>query len=96
MSDIKFSAHQTEAGDFERVVLVHQAPRASSEDMDELDGLARAAGGVVIERLVSTRSHPVAATLLGRGKIQELHEIVAVGFSYTCGKTVISNIVEEV
>jgi len=76
LSDIKFSAHQTEAGDFERVVLVHQAPRASSEDMDELDGLARAAGGVVIERLVSTRSHPVAATLLGRGKIQELHEIV--------------------
>lgn len=28
--------------------------------------------------------------------VEELHEIVAVGFSYTCGKTVISNIVEEV
>ena len=76
MSDIKFSAHKTEAGDFERVILVHQAPRASEEDLDELDGLARAAGGIVIDRLISTRSQPTASTLIGRGKIEELSQAV--------------------
>jgi GTP-binding protein HflX len=61
----------------ERAVLVHLSTRPSrSTDpdllLDELGGLARAAGAEVVERLVQDRSAPDAATLVGRGKAAEL------------------------
>jgi GTP-binding protein HflX len=57
----------------ERAVLVHlvtRAPRPIDPDLllDELGGLARAAGAVVAGRLVQDRPVPDAATLIGRGK----------------------------
>jgi GTP-binding protein HflX len=61
----------------ERAVLVHlttRAPRRVDTDLilDELSGLARAAGAVVVQRLVQDRAVPDAATLIGRGKAGEL------------------------
>ena len=77
MSDLVFSAQSTEAGDFERVAIVHQSPLACDEDLDELDGLARAAGGTVCVRMLSRRGKPVAGSFLGKGKMQELAELVS-------------------
>jgi GTP-binding protein HflX len=56
------------------VSLVTRDTRRSDPDsqLDELDGLARAAGADVAERLVQTRSAADAATLIGRGKADAL------------------------
>jgi GTP-binding protein HflX len=61
----------------ERAALVHlvmRAPRPADPDLllDELGGLARAAGADVVVRLVQDRATPDAATLIGRGKAEEL------------------------
>ncbi len=61
----------------ERAALVHlvtRAPRPTDPDLllDELGGLARAAGADVVVRLVQDRPAPDAATLIGRGKALEL------------------------
>ena len=61
----------------ERAALVHlvtRAPRPADPDLllDELGGLARAAGADVVVRLVQDRTTPDAATLIGRGKAEEL------------------------
>ena len=61
----------------ERAALVHLVTRASrlaDPDLllDELGGLARAAGADVVVRLVQDRAAPDAATLIGRGKAEEL------------------------
>ncbi|KAA3622282.1 MAG: GTPase HflX, partial [Proteobacteria bacterium] len=61
----------------ERVLIVRQARDASDADLDELQGLAEAAGGEVVCRLLSTRPVPVAGTFLGKGKVEELAALVA-------------------
>ena len=46
--------------------------RQESPPMDELRGLAEAAGCRVVGHMVQRRSRPVAATYLGSGKVEEL------------------------
>jgi GTP-binding protein HflX len=45
------------------------------ESLEELTELAESAGARVQERIVQTRQAPEAATLLGRGKVQELADL---------------------
>jgi len=45
--------------------------------MDELAGLAAAAGGTVVLRLVQERARPDPATFIGRGKLDQLAEACA-------------------
>ncbi|MFT5111874.1 MAG: GTP-binding protein HflX [Parasphingorhabdus sp.] len=77
MSDLQFSALDSGADDFEGVILVHQDAKATAEDIEELHGLAVAAGGQVLDYLLSQRSKPINATLLGKGKVQELTDLVS-------------------
>ncbi|GAA2892630.1 GTPase HflX [Microbacterium esteraromaticum] len=65
----------------ENVVLVGVYPQGAQEDAEnslrELAALAETAGAVVLDGLLQRRPHPDPATYLGRGKAQELKEIVA-------------------
>ncbi|HZJ84140.1 MAG TPA: GTPase HflX [Syntrophomonadaceae bacterium] len=61
----------------EKIIIVGvRSPRVGfSEfqgDMEELTGLAEAAGGEVVSSLSQTRQRPEPATYIGRGKVQEL------------------------
>jgi len=49
------------------------------ESLDELAELAISAGAEIVERLVQSRDAPDAATLVGRGKVQELAEAARSG-----------------
>jgi len=50
-----------------------QVSRAAAEhSLEELDGLARAAGGEVVLRIVQERPAPDPALYLGRGKVDML------------------------
>lgn len=74
-------SHETPAA-VERVALVGLltgTSRRSDPDLllDELDGLARAAGAQVVLRVVQERAAPDAATLIGRGKAMVLAEACA-------------------
>ena len=64
----------------ERVVLVGVWTTGSEQDSDnamaELKLLAETAGSDVLDGLVQRRSHPDAATYIGRGKVDEVREIV--------------------
>ena len=46
-----------------------------SHSMDELEGLAEAAGVTVIGQMVQARQRPEKATCIGRGKLEELAEL---------------------
>ncbi len=75
----------------ERVVLVGQWARGSSEDAEislrELAALAETAGSEVLDGVLQRRPHPDPATYIGKGKAEELRDIVkAVG-----ADTVIAN-----
>jgi GTPase len=64
----------------ERIVLVGVVFSWSSlaqveEDLDELEQLVATAGADVVARVVQRRAEPDPATLLGKGKAQELHEV---------------------
>ena len=65
----------------ENVVLVGVYPQGAQEDAEnslrELAALAETAGAVVLDGLLQRRPHPDPATYLGRGKAQELRDIVA-------------------
>jgi GTP-binding protein HflX len=63
----------------ERAVLVGLAPDAGEETLDELAALARAAGAEPIGRVVQQRSRPDPATFVGKGKVQEIHQLVHAG-----------------
>ncbi len=74
-------SHETPAA-VERVALVGLltgVSRRTDSDLllDELDGLARAAGAEVVLRVVQERPAPDAATLIGRGKAMVLAEACA-------------------
>ncbi|HXE76036.1 MAG TPA: GTPase HflX [Candidatus Xenobia bacterium] len=62
----------------ERALLVGvRLPRrfqgSTDDSLDELDALARSAGAEVLGRREQTRERPDPATLIGRGKAEELH-----------------------
>ena len=64
----------------ERIVLVGVVFNWSSlaqveEDLDELEQLVATAGADVVARVVQRRAEPDPATLLGKGKAAELHEV---------------------
>jgi GTP-binding protein HflX len=63
------------------VVLIGVFSRGSLEDaensMRELAALAETAGAVVLDGLLQRRPHPDPSTYLGRGKVQELADVVA-------------------
>jgi GTP-binding protein HflX len=65
----------------ENVVLIGVFSRGSLEDaensMRELGALAETAGAVVLDGLLQRRPHPDPSTYLGRGKVQELADVVA-------------------
>ncbi|GAA4483426.1 GTPase HflX [Microbacterium panaciterrae] len=65
----------------ENVVLVGVYPQGAQDDAEnslrELAALAETAGAVVLDGLLQRRPHPDPATYLGRGKAQELKDIVA-------------------
>ncbi len=54
------------------VVLKQQRPGEVEESLDELQDLARTAGGEVVGRATQRLDHPHPATYLGRGKAEEL------------------------
>ncbi len=65
----------------ERVILVgfeRKTPgvSAADQDLEELTELARGAGAHVVATMFQSRSNAVAATLIGSGKVQELHALV--------------------
>lgn len=65
----------------ENVVLVGIHPQGGVDEAEnslrELAALAETAGAVVLDGLVQKRSQPDASTFLGKGKAQELRDIVA-------------------
>ena len=65
----------------ENVVLVGVHPQGEQEDAEnslrELAALAETAGAVVLDGVLQRRPHPDPATYLGRGKAQELRDLVA-------------------
>jgi len=67
--------------EIETVVIVglrtlDQSPDFYEESMVELSRLVYSAGGKVISRLDQTREKPVPATFIGKGKLDELTELV--------------------
>ena len=63
----------------ERAILVRQGVLPcveSGEPLEELSQLARSAGAGVCHCLVTARSKPVSATFIGKGKVQELADLV--------------------
>ena len=65
----------------ENVVLVGVYPQGSADEAEnslrELSALAETAGAIVLDGLLQRRPHPDPATYIGRGKAQELRDIVA-------------------
>jgi GTPase len=60
----------------ERAVLVGLNRAEGEQSLDELAALSRAAGAEPVGRVVQTRATPDPATFVGKGKVQELHDIV--------------------
>jgi len=65
----------------ENVVLVGVHPQGATEEAEnslrELAALAETAGAVVLDGMLQRRPHPDPATYVGRGKAQELRDVVA-------------------
>ena len=62
----------------ERTVLVHVNFRTGGEDLPELEALALSAGAELVGILTGSRQRPDSAHFIGKGKLQELKEMVAV------------------
>lgn len=64
----------------ENVVLIGVYPQGDLEDAEnslrELSALAETAGAVVLDGLLQRRPHPDPSTYLGRGKAEELRDVV--------------------
>ena len=58
---------------WEKAILVGLAPAGDEEALDELDGLARAAGAKPVGRIVQARPAPDPVTFVGKGKVAEIH-----------------------
>jgi len=75
--------HETSSSDSdwrktERVLLVRQqaSRSATSEDFTEIEGLAVAAGSLVVSHISAVRKIPHPATFLGSGKVLEIVDLV--------------------
>jgi GTP-binding protein HflX len=62
----------------EEAVLVGVGPGIREEDLDELAALATSAGAEPVGRLVQSRSEPDHRTWIGKGKLDELHDLLHV------------------
>lgn len=60
----------------ERAVLAGLVNGSDDDSLGELAALARAAGAEPVGRVVQARSRPDPATFVGKGKVQEIHELV--------------------
>jgi len=75
--------HETERPETENVLLIglgkHRMPGEldPAASLQELAGLTETAGGVVIDSLMVGRAGPDPAHYLGKGKIEEVNEIIA-------------------
>ena len=56
--------------------VVHSGQRTEGDPLEELRGLAKTAGTVVEAGLVQQRDRPDPGTLMGRGKVEELRQLV--------------------
>lgn len=65
----------------ENVILVGVFPQGEQDDAEnslrELSALAETAGAIVLDGVLQRRPHPDPATYLGRGKTEELRDLVA-------------------
>src|SRR5438034_78061 len=60
---------------WERAVLAGLSD-GSDQPLEELASLARAAGAEPVGQVVQSRSKPDPATFVGRGKVEEIHDLV--------------------
>jgi GTP-binding protein HflX len=60
----------------ERAVLVGLGPAGSEDRLDELAALSRAAGAEPVARVVQSRASADPATFVGKGKVEEIHQLV--------------------
>ena len=60
----------------EKAVLVGIGPGIREEDLDELAALAASAGAEPVGRVVQSRGEPDHQYWIGKGKVEELHELV--------------------
>jgi GTPase len=60
----------------ERAVLVGVDRFGDESSLDELEALAATAGAASVGRVVQARETPDPATFLGKGKLQQLHDLV--------------------
>ncbi len=60
----------------EKAVLVGLVRGADEEALEELAGLARAAGAEPVGRVIQSRGSPDPATFVGKGKVAEIHDTV--------------------
>jgi GTPase len=60
----------------ERAVLVGIGPGIEESDLDELAALADSAGAEPIGRIVQSRGEPDPQYWIGKGKVEELHQLV--------------------
>ena len=60
----------------ERAVLVGIGPGIEEADLDELAALADSAGAEPVGRIVQSRSEPDPQYWIGKGKVEELHQLV--------------------
>ena len=63
----------------ERAILVHAGPDGAPDDSEreEFVELARSAGAVIVDEIVSARKRPDPRFFIGKGKVEELRESVA-------------------
>jgi GTPase len=60
----------------EKAILVGIGPGIREEDLDELAALADSAGADAVGRVVQSRASPDPQFWIGKGKVQELHQLV--------------------
>ena len=60
----------------EKAVLVGVGPGIAEDDLDELAALADSAGAEPVGRIVQSRSEPDPQFWIGKGKVEELHQLL--------------------
>ena len=73
----------------ERAILVHAGPTGAPDDSEreEFVELARSAGAIIVDEIVSARKRPDARYFIGKGKLEE----VAASKDVNCAELVISS-----